>query len=269
MSGVAQALNMTRGGGTHATARERKERNAPSFMGHHGHLGYTRQISGRIECSAARPPSPHLAMGRSRSTSQIHLNQDVNTADKDKEGSAALKLGESTAALSTYDESDENINLQHECDDLERLLVRKISAKQPTAATRVSAHRLSECARCTVPSGRDSFGRSTAVPLISTKSRANSSGIGNGSSNSKYAHVRNAHKHVEHPNPYAARVVAQASNLKPGNCRQLAVASAWRSVQDLSGAGRLPSHGAERNQGSSSSSKRAMNLPADRSAVHL
>jgi len=276
MSGVAQALNMTRSGGvrTHATARERREYNAPApaFMGHHSHLGYTRQVSGRGQCSAARPPSPHLAMGRSRNTSsQFDINQGVSASDNDAEDGGLSKDGGGT---DKYSEILGNVDLQHQCDDLERLLVRKISAKQPTAATRVSAHRLSECARCTIPSGRDSFGRSVAVPATSSKPFGSGGGV-NGSSRSKYAHIRNAHKHVERPNPYAPRVAAQASKLQPGKCRQLAAASAWRSVPDLAGAGRLPPHGAERNKGkhqslgSSSSSKRAMNLPADRNTVLL
>lgn len=180
-----------------------------------------------------RPSSPQLALGRSQRP------ETPSSDDDGQEGGRQLKGASREAADA------------QRCDDLERLLVRKIVAKQPLHGS--STHTLANCHACTIP----------VPPFHHTRLEDNPG---------THAHEKGAHRHTQRPHrmPSNGRLVRTTAKLEPNKCAKLQRSTAWRQLDDMPAAGRLPVTNTSTTRGGGGGSGRlqpsAMNLPSQRSA---
>jgi Ca2+-binding EF-hand superfamily protein len=222
-----------------ATSSAIAYRNPKVFVGHEGKSGAARRIGGNGR-GPHRPPSPHLARGR-------------------PPPSFAVGEGEEEVPRSKK-EAARRAHVAQRCDDLERLMLRKILSKQPLHRF---DHALHECNVCTKPA------RNGSNKLVKPKG--------------KYAYQKLQHKHSQWPHPETvlrenkgggeggaeedgteglrAVNVRNSKELKPENCPKLRRASTYRTIDDMAGAGRL-------NGLKGSAGRYAGERPRDRGAFH-
>ena len=195
-------------------------RNQPVFMGHAGPSKRRLVGNGR---GPVRPTSPCLVVGNGKSSMK---DGDDNEERKQTEKEKADWL-------------------EGRCDDLERLVCRKITAKQPLRRTEHSLHECSDCTK----SGRDEQRKPLKAPA-----------------DSKYFFEKQQYKHVQWPHRpnlvkgheesrARPRVVLPSKELHPDKCAKLSRASTLRSIDDMGGAGRLAAS-SKRQMGTSKQHRR-------------
>jgi hypothetical protein len=115
------------------------DRNPRTFIGHESTNGFTRRVAGRGQ--PHRPSSSHLALGRGEPKlgrgklkhKSLFEEEEENDNNEDNDDRAKAKARRAYVA--------------QRADDLERLLLRKISSKQPVSYR--SEHALHGCDACT------------------------------------------------------------------------------------------------------------------------
>jgi len=160
-----------------------------------------------------RPSSPHLALGHEEKPVTPKFSDDISY----QEQKAIMKKHKKD--LANY--------LKTRVDQLERLIVRKLKAKQSLHQTE---HVLTNCHICTSGAyAQDGVNWKPYPGAFDTKIHKH-----------KYLYEANSYKHVQDPNPRRPRVVLGPSARASGACKALERGSTWRLVDDLAGAGRLP-----------------------------
>eukprot|EP00613_Pedinella_sp_CCMP2098_P039495 CAMPEP_0171774342 /NCGR_PEP_ID=MMETSP0991-20121206/55829_1 /TAXON_ID=483369 /ORGANISM="non described non described, Strain CCMP2098" /LENGTH=142 /DNA_ID=CAMNT_0012380247 /DNA_START=147 /DNA_END=571 /DNA_ORIENTATION=+ len=114
------------------------QRNSKVFIGHDASNGQLRRIAGQ-GAGPSRPSSSHLALGRFRRPDNP---DDTGGIEEESKETADLQTTKRVQACALA------AHTAQRCDDLERLLVRKIVSKQPLHGAR---HQLQHCQACTDP----------------------------------------------------------------------------------------------------------------------